>query len=946
MKTTKLLFVSCVLAAMGVSAQRLLAAGVSPASLPLVQNHDDDADQDGLTNAEEAVLGTDPNNPDTDNDGVPDGKDGVPLDADIKNIPRTQVPTAYALIDLKDLVPVFSGLNNQGQIAGYSGPPRDESFQGNGTPGVWSKGQFYPLRGLPAHDFSQYTEAGDPLHIEDEFIDGVAGIDDAGYIYFNDYVNLEEEDTISDPFFAYRAKFAGGAFGEMVPLGAATPDDQDAVDSVTSNGTALVFKDIRFVWADYTNASEPVKPDRFRLGCWPFGDGFNQLRTLNDDNNRVITGTNSFGGTYHIYNQLGWDDLFSGEAGGYHTNNLGQVVGVVTQGSGVSQPRSDLPWYYPAPPWRLATSYDARMLVWRGSSSTPILLPEAIGTGNGLTPYIAGINDLPIITGQTSDYGATLWLGDKQWKKKALPLPPGIAATTALTGKMNTYGEMISGSTASGLSIWQNGSLFPLKGRVACAGYGDVSPYDINSYGIQSGRLSYEGILVGTAAYTPQGGGDQIPAGTRNVMLCPMSVVADTAHNFQVDPTDKVLPYVRFGLWDNAFDSAGNVLNDNQEASNFVGGDSRRFYLRVCDPTGNRDAAVAETVQMHWYTQKQGGGDDDHPGADTVTLTETGPDTGIFVSRALMLVSDDVDNAQPTNTGLPGGGKARLGAADHRLRRAALGGRMCFGYQPAVSGAKVSTASVPIFNPASSPLQADKVKTLTVQIVDTEYQIADIPIATAPSRTQYINRLIDTIKQRYAVAGVNVNVRYNSDKDALLFPLHTRTGMLDLDGVEWNIPDSAIAPNLLTLLQSVGAKYGSSNHSGPLLYLIIIGGFDPNILKGLSYPSGDIAAFPADAPGANCCFVAETSLKPSIMSPPHELGHMLLSRVPSDLGSVKGQNGHYIGIGMPFNLMKADTKGVGAVTDSKRLWNDPTHFDGVHQYQIDYLRQSPLLTNQ
>lgn len=39
-----------------------------------------DPDADGLTNAEEAVAGTDPLDPDTDGDGVVDGTDTAPLD--------------------------------------------------------------------------------------------------------------------------------------------------------------------------------------------------------------------------------------------------------------------------------------------------------------------------------------------------------------------------------------------------------------------------------------------------------------------------------------------------------------------------------------------------------------------------------------------------------------------------------------------------------------------------------------------------------------------------------------------------------------------------------------------------------------------------------------------------------------------------------------------------
>lgn len=45
----------------------------------------EDADGDGLTNQEELVGGSNPNNPDTDGDGIPDGNDEFPLDVDYQN---------------------------------------------------------------------------------------------------------------------------------------------------------------------------------------------------------------------------------------------------------------------------------------------------------------------------------------------------------------------------------------------------------------------------------------------------------------------------------------------------------------------------------------------------------------------------------------------------------------------------------------------------------------------------------------------------------------------------------------------------------------------------------------------------------------------------------------------------------------------------------------------
>ncbi len=75
-----------------------------------------DNDMDGLTNRQEADEGTDPNNPDTDGDGVPDGQDAWPNEK-LLSFSRIGTP-AYAVIDLG---PASSGmfpwaLNNKGDI--------------------------------------------------------------------------------------------------------------------------------------------------------------------------------------------------------------------------------------------------------------------------------------------------------------------------------------------------------------------------------------------------------------------------------------------------------------------------------------------------------------------------------------------------------------------------------------------------------------------------------------------------------------------------------------------------------------------------------------------------------------------------------------------------------------------------------------------------------------
>jgi len=168
--------------------------------------------------------------------------------------------------------------------------------------------------------------------------------------------------------------------------------------------------------------------------------------------------------------------------------------------------------------------------------------------------------------------------------------------------------------------------------------------------------------VCGNATYS--GSNTNIVTGAHGCLLCPVAVVSDPSNTYTVDMTNPVLPYVRFGLWDHAFDNSvpANVLNGNSESGNFVGSDTRRFYIRVYDPS-----ATTTTVTADWYTKKADGSDEDHPATDTITLTRSATNPAVYVSKALMLVADEVDNAQVTNTGLSGGGNQLHSAAKPQL---------------------------------------------------------------------------------------------------------------------------------------------------------------------------------------------------------------------------------------------------------------------------------------
>jgi len=97
-------------------------------------------------------------------------------------------------------------------------------------------------------------------------------------------------------------------------------------------------------------------------------------------------------------------------------------------------------------------------------------------------------------------------------------------------------------------------------------------------------------------------------------------------------PTDEL----QVAKWENAF-NPGPVLKDD-----FIDPDPDRFYVRVEDDLKNTDPATKQTILVNLATDSAGTGYDDD--STPIELEETGVDTGIFESKSIMLVSDDVDD--------------------------------------------------------------------------------------------------------------------------------------------------------------------------------------------------------------------------------------------------------------------------------------------------------------
>lgn len=233
-----------------------------------------------------------------------------------------------------------------------------------------------------------------------------------------------------------------------------------------------------------------------------------------------------------------------------------------------------------------------------------------------------------------------------------------------------------------------------------------------------------------------------VPVPPVPVATATIEFVLDSDGDHVVDSAAPVATAVRFGLWDRAYTTANAaaVRNGAAEADNFVGSDMRRFYLRVRD-TG----AAGSTVIATWRTLDALGAADDQPFDSQVTLTETAAGSKIYVSRALMLVADDVDAAQQTHSGFTSGSDAGLrsrGQSNHRLRRAALDGSVSAAYQ-AVGGAAPITAVLPVFN----RWPVDERRRLPVQVINygshaTQAQI-DAHFARARTRWAQVGLAIE-----------------------------------------------------------------------------------------------------------------------------------------------------------------------------------------------------------
>jgi hypothetical protein len=172
-----------------------------------------------------------------------------------------------------------------------------------------------------------------------------------------------------------------------------------------------------------------------------------------------------------------------------------------------------------------------------------------------------------------------------------------------------------------------------------------------------------------------------------------VEVVEDTDNSHTITGADAVVTALRIARWEDAYD-AGFVVRNNADTHadrNFVERDPRRFYVRVTDATANTDPGDAEEVTARVGTLTSGGTADDD--LTDAVLTETGANTGVFVSRSQMLVSADLPLAPDDDFRAHDGSGGPVDDDDPRdrtHRAATIDGQVRVAYQPPGGGATVN----------------------------------------------------------------------------------------------------------------------------------------------------------------------------------------------------------------------------------------------------------------
>jgi hypothetical protein len=310
----------------------------------------------------------------------------------------------------------------------------------------------------------------------------------------------------------------------------------------------------------------------------------------------------------------------------------------------------------------------------------------------------------------------------------------------------------------------------------------------------------------------------------------------------------------------------------------------------------------------------------------TISLVETAASSGVFISRALMLVTDDDDFNQSTHSGLPAGVpdsgiRRNRNESNHRLRHATmLGDIRATLAHPQAANARF-TAQRPVFerNPESRrriPLQIFVLRVAAggAGVIPTGAGSALFATDMRVIRESYerIGMTVETVVAPGTPAGDIVTV--GSDQIVLI----------DVTGLN---PPAGINPLNVSLADEaiIGGAF-PMNPGTNTIRVFYTGGLASGA-RGEAAPDIDFAGAPDQA----TAFIDGATRTPYTTA--HEVGHVLTNKTNAL------NTGHYNPPLVPAgnrlhnnqNLMRNGTSAAEGVNQSKRLW-DANDRDGINQF--------------
>ena len=363
--------------------------------------------------------------------------------------------------------------------------------------------------------------------------------------------------------------------------------------------------------------------------------------------------------------------------------------------------------------------------------------------------------------------------------------------------------------------------------------------------------------------------------------------------------------FTRIGLWDNAFRAAGTVFNEQAEADNFVGADTRRFHIRVQDASQRG----AGHINAEWHAVDENGNDFHVPADRTITLVEDAANQGVFMSRALMMVTDAIDHNQGTHSGLaaglPDAGVVRnRNQSNHRLRRVTMEGDLIARYRHPLSGATVVNERLPVFERA--PREFRRRVPLQVFVLRVAAGGAGV-VSTAAGAAIWTTDL-RVIRETYERIGLKA--------ETVVAPAAPAADTVTEGGESVVLIDPPAGVNPFNVSFANESAIGTAHPAlADTIRVFFVGG----LASGNGGETWDDGTVPAGDPRRGTVFTIQAT---GPYAAAHEVGHALTNKQPS--------TGHYSAPAAPAgnrlhndqNLMKRQFLGAERVNGPKRLWDD------------------------